>query len=141
MIRKALLDAGPLVAYLNARDRYHEWAVAQWKTIALPLITCDSVLSEACFVLRKIDGAPAAVAELVSRGVLRTDFDLNARADRVAQLLRKYASVPMSFADACLVCMSEALPRSRLLTCDSDFLVYTRSDRRRVPVIFPEPDR
>jgi len=44
----------------------------------------------------------------------------------VGQLLRRYQSVPMSLADACLVRMAEMHPDAFVLTLDSDF-GYTAS--------------
>lgn len=35
----------------------------------------------------------------------------------------RYASVPMSFADACLVRMSALLPNATIFTTDSDFRI------------------
>ncbi len=43
----------------------------------------------------------------------------------------KYADVPMSFADGCLVCMTEQT-ESTIFTLDSDFRVYRR--RRNQPL-------
>jgi predicted nucleic acid-binding protein len=51
--------------------------------------------------------------------------------------MRKYADVPMSFADACLVRMTELLPEPVLLTTDSDFQIYRRHSRRAVPCVLP----
>jgi predicted nucleic acid-binding protein len=51
--------------------------------------------------------------------------------------MQKYSDVPMSFADACLVRMSERLRDPVLLTTDSDFRVYRRQNRRTVPCILP----
>ncbi len=36
MKQNVLLDTGPLVAFLNGRDRYHDWAVLQLADIAPP---------------------------------------------------------------------------------------------------------
>ena len=47
MIGRVILDAGPLVALLNRRDRHHSWARDQWARISPPLITCEAVLAEA----------------------------------------------------------------------------------------------
>ncbi|WP_071783249.1 PIN domain-containing protein [Rubidibacter lacunae] len=52
MKRRSILDTGPLVALLNRRDRHHQWATLQWAEIEPPLLTCESVLSEALFLLR-----------------------------------------------------------------------------------------
>ena len=52
--------------------------------------------------------------------------------------MRKYASVPISLADSCLLRMTELLPENCLLTLDSDFSIYRRHDREPVPVVMPE---
>jgi predicted nucleic acid-binding protein len=51
--------------------------------------------------------------------------------------MKKFQSVPMSFADACLVRMSELEPRSRILALDSDFRVYRRNRRQAIPTVMP----
>jgi uncharacterized protein len=45
--------------------------------------------------------------------------------------------MPMSFADACLVRMSETLSNSTILTTDSDFRSYRRHGRQVVPCVTP----
>jgi predicted nucleic acid-binding protein len=75
MKRQVILDTGPLVAFLNGRDRCHEWAMLQWAQIDPPLLTCEAVLSEACFLLRGIEGGQAAVLELLRRGVVHLAFN------------------------------------------------------------------
>lgn len=44
----------------------------------------------------------------------------------------------MSFADACLVRMTELEPDSIVITLDSDFTVYRRNRRRAIPTIMPD---
>lgn len=51
--------------------------------------------------------------------------------------MTKYADVPMSFADACLVRMTEVMPDPTLLTTDADFRIYRRHERKAVPCIMP----
>jgi predicted nucleic acid-binding protein len=53
------------------------------------------------------------------------------------KLLEKYADVPMSFADACLVRMTETLNDPTLLTTDADFRIYRRHGRQVIPCVFP----
>ena len=52
----------------------------------------------------------------------------------ISKLMRKYADVPMSLADACLVRLSELFPEHRLLALDSDFRIYRRRRNAAVPV-------
>jgi predicted nucleic acid-binding protein len=74
---------------------------------------------------------------LLARQAVRIAFRLDEEHEQVARLMAKYADVPMSLADACLVRMSESNPRARILTLDSDFRVYRRSNRQVVPVVMP----
>ncbi len=55
----------------------------------------------------------------------------------VIALMRKYVDVPMSFADACLVRMTELLAEPIVLTTDSDFRIYRRHGRQAVPCVLP----
>ena len=74
---------------------------------------------------------------MISRRALIVRFNLDDNVEAVARFLQKYASVPMSFADACLVRMSETMADPLILTTDSDFRVYRRHSRQVVPVSCP----
>jgi predicted nucleic acid-binding protein len=137
MRARALLDTGPLVAFLDRRDRYHRWAMEQWDRIDPPLVTCEAVLSEACFLLRDLPGGAPAVLDLLVRGVLRVGFTVQGEAAAIRRLMGRYATVPMSLADACLVRMVEQHPGSRVLTLDHDFRLYRSHGRRVIPVMMP----
>jgi len=135
--RDTLLDAGPLVAFLDRRDDYHEWAREQFATLPPPLLTNEAVLAEACHLLRRVPGGAAAVVALHRSGALRASFSLADQAEPIERLLRKYESVPMSLADACLVRMSELRPQCHVLTIDADFRLYRRHGRRVIPTTMP----
>ena len=135
MARNVLVDAGFLVALLSRRDSHHQWAVTQAPVHALPWRTCEAVLSEA-FHLLGTRGAPGLSA-LLRRRALIAAFDLDNDVESVIKLLQKYADVPMSLADACLVRMSETLPDPIVLTTDSDFRIYRRHSRQIVPCKMP----
>lgn len=132
-----IVDTGPLVALLNRRERHHAWAAKIMDTIEPPIFTCDPVLSEACFLLQDMDGGPDAVMELVARGIVRSDFRVMAEVESVRALMKKFATVPMSLADACVVRMTELDQKSVVLTLDSDFKVYRRNKRQVVPTLMP----
>ncbi len=140
MISGVLLDTGPLVAALNRKDSQHQWARARLAEIAPPVLTCESVVTEACFLLRSVPGGSQNVLELVRRGELELPFRTAEHIESLMKLMKKYADVPMSFADACLVRMSELYPESVLLTLDSDFLLYRRNGRQVIPAwMAPQP--
>lgn len=132
-----IVDTGPLVALLSRREHHHAWARKVLDTIEPPIFTCDAVLSEACFLLQDAEGGHDAVLELVTRGIVRSDFRVTAEVDSLRALMKKFANVPMSLADACLVRMTELDQKSVVLTLDSDFGIYRRNRRQVVPTISP----
>jgi len=118
MRRRVLIDTGPLVASLDRRDSFHRWVTTELSTIAPPLLTCEAVISEACFLLQNVYPGANAVISLINTGIIRIPFRLEEEASRIGELLARYQSVPMSLADACLVRMAEQNPESALLTLD-----------------------
>lgn len=135
---RTLVDTGPIVALLIARDRHHLWARRVWGRFEPPLFTCEAVLSEAQFLVCRFGGNPSGVLEFVSRGVLRIEFEVQEKVNRLLQLQQTYRTLPMSLADACLVCMAEIEKRCRVMTTDSHFCVYRRNGRQLIPVLMPE---
>jgi|SRR5713101_3558910 len=135
MARNVLVDAGFVVALLSRRDSHHCWAVAQSPRFVPPWSTCEAVLSEA-FHLLEARGAPG-LSGLLRRQAVVVAFDLGNNLEPVLKLMQKYADVPMSLADACLVRMTETLADPILLTTDTDFRVYRRHSRQVVPYVMP----
>jgi uncharacterized protein len=137
-VTRVILDAGPLVALLSVRDERHAWAQDAIQRLEPPLSTCDPVITEACYLLRHTRRGVDGVLSLVARGLVKAEFQVAPEIENIRRLMAKYASVPMSLADACLVRMSELSPRAAVLTMDRDFRVYRRNGRQAVPVIMPE---
>lgn len=137
MKQGVLIDTGPLVAFLNRRDRFHDWTATQWNQIAAPMFTCEAVISESCYLLSGIKSANDRVMQLLQREILRISFVLGEHIDQVKKLLIKYQSLPMSLADACLVRMSELHSNSYVFTLDSDFNLYRKNGRQVIPSIMP----
>lgn len=132
-----LLDTGPFVAYLRPRDNYHNWALDQFRTLDPPFVTCEPALTGACFLVARVGRPPAQVLDMLQRGVVRIGLELQEELAAIQVLMRRYASVPMSLADACLVRLAEmtALP---ILTLDSDFAIYRAHGRRPLNLITPQ---
>ncbi|MFS0517394.1 type II toxin-antitoxin system VapC family toxin [Nostoc sp. UIC 10607] len=137
MRRRVLLDTGALVAFLQPQDRFHSWVVKELETIAKPLLTCEAVLSEACFLLRNIHNGQDIVMTLIELGNIEVPFRIQEEFESVKALMKLYQSVPMSFADACLVRMSENYSESMILTLDSDFHIYRKNRNEIIPIIIP----
>jgi uncharacterized protein len=135
MATSALVDAGFLVALLSHRDANHRWAAAQTPRLPPPWMTCEAVLSEASHLLGR-RGTPVLTSLLRRRAVV-CGYRFADDMDAVLKLLEKYADVPMSFADACLVRMTETINDPVLLTTDADFRIYRRLGRQVIPCVLP----
>lgn len=135
-----LLDTGPLVAYLYPKDSHHDWAVEQFATLDLPLVTCEPVVTEACFLVARNRQQPSRVLDFLRRGAIRIGFNLHDELAAVRTLMERYANVPMSLADACLVRLAE-MTRLPICTLDRDFEVYRAHGRRGLDLVMPPGGR
>ncbi len=134
MAATVLVDAGFLVALLSRRDTNHRWAAAEAARLPPPWSTCEAALSEAFHLLGR---GGQSLSALVRRGAIRCAYCFGDDADAVLRLLHKYSDVPMSFADACLVRMTETLNDPMLLTTDADFRIYRRHGRQTIRCVLP----
>jgi uncharacterized protein len=131
---KAIADTGFIVAFKNRSDAHHVWAVDVSRDLEAPVLTCESVLSEAAFHL----GSSEETVKLVAAGVLRVAFDCNQHIERLHELAVRYADRHPDLADLCLIRMSELYPKHTLLTVDEDdFRVYRRNKREAIPLLCP----
>jgi uncharacterized protein len=134
----ALLDTGPLVSFLASGLRHHVWAVEQWKRLRPPLLTCEPVLTEAAFLLKREGHEADALFALLERGVIRIALTVKDEQTDLRALMRRYRNRPMSLADACLVRLSEIHTAAEVFTLDSDFRIYRRHGNRVIPVLMPD---
>jgi len=133
--RNYIADSSALVALLSRDDQHHDWIAVQADALPWPWLTCEAALTETFHLLGE-RGAPR-LKDLLRHGAVVLSFDLGDQLAPVLDLMDKYADVPMSLADACLVRMSETLPDPVVLTTDADFRIYRRHSRQVVPCLLP----
>lgn len=133
-----VIDTGPIIALLDADEANHDWVVSTLEELRQPLLTCEAVLTEASFLLARVGADPSLVVSLVARGMLTVVSLFDEDANPIGRLVRRYASVPMSLADACLVRIAERTPNATVFTLDSDFRVYRQKGRRVIPLLIPD---
>ena len=133
--RSVIADSSALVALLSADDDHHAWIDSHLDSLPWPWLTCDAVLSEAFYLVG--DRGAAQLIVMLRRGVLKVGFSASGELRPVVALIEKYRDVPMSFADACIVRMTEILADSIVLTTDSDFRIYRRHSRHVIPCLMP----
>ena len=139
MAASLLLDTGPLVALLDASERRHEdcaQMLAGWQGT---VVTTEAVVTEAAYLLSSagVDGTLAL--RFCVRGGAAVNPWTDSRAQRAADLMTKYADIPMDYADATLVALAEELATPNVFTLDLKGFRTYRFRSRRAFRIFPEP--
>ncbi|MDQ3129428.1 MAG: pilus assembly protein [Acidobacteriota bacterium] len=135
---KIIADAATIVALIDKRDGFHQWTAAQAANLPLPFLTCEAVISECCYLLHHIYQGEQTVLAYLKKGILQIDFSLSNEIEAVQTLMRKYETVPMSLANACLVRMSELMDNSVVFTLDGDFHIYRKNGKKKIDLIVPE---
>ena len=133
-----IIDAGPLIAFLDKREHYHDFAMQQVKKLQAPFFTCESVLSETFFLLQRANVSQQSLLELLNTDKIKIAFSYARHVNRVHKIVENYANLPASFADACLVSMYEDTREAKIFTLDTDFTVYRTDGGDPLSLIHPD---
>jgi uncharacterized protein len=123
-MKPVILDTGVIVALLDRSETNHARCVDAIENLSQPLVTCEAVIAESCYLLRDLPGASEAVIANVEKGIFQIPFSITKSSAFVRQLLRKYRDRKIDLADACLIRIAEELDTPQILTLDSDFKIY-----------------
>lgn len=120
---KVLLDTGPLVAWLDKGDGDHVRTAAFFAGFEGRLLTTWPVLTEVCHLLpQHVVGR--FMRWVAAGGVEVQELPATAAAE-IADLMEKYADLPMDLADASLVWLAARMGIREVVTLDrADFGVY-----------------
>ena len=133
---RTLVDAGPLIGWLNASDQWHRWSVATLSAIRGPLHTSEIVLGEACWHLGGNTQPAQALLSMVRLGAIQLLCPWPEHLLRTQELMATYER--MDAADASLVVLSELHRKAKVISTDQrDFSIYRRFGNQPLPVILP----
>lgn len=131
------MDAGPLVALIDADDQHHRRCRVALKSIGGPLVTVWPPFTEAMYLLGDLPKGQEALWEMVARQALHLLPLDQEDVPRIRELMRKYADRQMDLADAALIRVAEREGIRKIFTVDrKDFSVYRLHGRTR-PAIVP----
>ena len=123
-VEKALCDAGPLVALADRFDSSHAKCRDAFGQFGGNLVTTWPVLTEAFHFLDEPSTRDFLWNLILRPAVEIVDICVD-DLSRIRALMTQYASLPMDFADACLVVAAERHRLCRIFTLDRrDFLLY-----------------
>lgn len=134
-MKPVLIDTSVIVALLDRSEAKHKHCVSVMNDLHNPLVTCEAVIAESCYLLRKCSRAGEVILANISQGVFLIPFRLVDRVPQVSTLLKRYSSVPMALADGCLVDMANQLTTGEILTLDRDFEVYRWQKNKRFEIL------
>lgn len=132
-----LADTGPLVALFNRNDAHHGWALARFQEFREPLHTSEPILTESLHLLRRVPGGIGKLLTLWERDLLLIAISAEREKPALLTLMHRYADIPVSFADASLIRLTELHPRCKVWTLDADFHIYRRNNRQTIPLLTP----
>jgi uncharacterized protein len=73
-MKPVLLDTGFIVALLDRSESFHKICARTIREVEVPLVTCEAVITESCYLLRSLSGASEAVIENIAAGISRFLF-------------------------------------------------------------------
>lgn len=130
-MKNILIDAGPIIALFNYKDRYHKKAVEFLRNSTDRLVTTWPVITEVSHMLDFSVEAQIDFLKWIERGALRiADVEIS-DLPRIVELTQNYSNVPMDLADSSLIIMAERFGINEILTIDSDYYIY-RTDRKEM---------
>jgi uncharacterized protein len=134
----ALIDSGPMIALFNARDMYHQQALAFMKSCRFQLMTTLASVTEVVYTLGRSQSAQQDYLEWILRGAVRiADIELE-DLYQIRELMRKYADRPMDFTDATLIAVAQRDDIMHIASFDSDFDIYRTKAKKKLVNVFRE---
>lgn len=117
-----VVDTGPLVALMDNDDDHHARCVEWFRTVRVPLLIPAPVLTEVCWLLDRNRGSKAEALFLRALADPRGPLTLSPTTDeellRIAELVERYADLPLGAVDASVVALAERLGISEVATID-----------------------
>jgi predicted nucleic acid-binding protein len=128
---RAIVDAGPLVALLNAKDVAHSACSEAVVNLAKPLASSWAVLAEAAWLLRNTHDGLQRLMRLVSDGIVECPPLDAAAADWIADHAQRYADLKPQLADLTLLYLAQQANINLVFTLDRrDFQVFRNRENK-----------
>ena len=133
----AILDTGPWVALIDRSESRHTECVQWLKNFSGRLYSTEAVLTEVLYILNFSIIARCAALDFVLKSVVEIVPSSTASLKKTRNLIKKYADLPMDFADATIVCLANETGMQNIVTFDQkDFSIY-RLPKKKSFTIMP----
>ena len=135
-MKRCLIDAGPLIALFDKDDKFHGPIKEFLKKYEGRLYTTWPVITEVLHMLDFSVNTQTDFLKWIRRGALDVKQINIEDISRIIDLSEKYSDVPMDFADASLIIVSELENIKEIISIDSDFYIYRNIRNEYVKNIF-----
>ncbi len=132
-----IIDTGPIVAYLDARDDLHDVITQFIGSFKGQFITTLPVITEAMWMLRTDHRVQNELSLILARELIKIENLTPSDFTFISEVNEKYRTLPADFADLTLLAISKRLEVAEIFTLDSEFDIYRRSKNRRFIRIDP----
>ena len=123
-MKPVLLDTGMIVALLDPTDSFYARCSDAMADVGAPLVTCETVIAESCYLLRDVEGAAEAILHSVATREFLIPISLADAAVPVRRIMAKYRDRNIDLADAFLIHLADEFSAGDILTVDRDFRIY-----------------
>ncbi len=135
-MKRCLIDAGPLIALFDNDDKFHIPVKEFLMKYEGRLYTTWPVITEVLHMLDFSVGTQIDFLKWISLGAIEVKQIDVSDISRIIDLSEKYSDVPMDFADASLIIISELEDIKEMISIDSDFYIYRNIRNEYVKNIF-----
>ena len=131
-----ILDTGPWVALIDRSEARHSACVNWFKEFSGNIYSTEAVLTEVLYLLNFSIIAQSAAIDFVLKSVIDIIHSNMQSLHKTKRLMKKYADLPMDYADATLVCLAEDAGIRNIATFDQkDFTIYTLPGRKKFNLV------
>ena len=138
LMKRSLIDAGPMIALFDKDDQYHIKIMDLIESYQGELFTTWPVVTETVYMLDFNQAVQIDFLTWIKRGAVEIIDLNNSDLVRIIELAKKYSDVPMDLADATLIVASEELNIENIISIDPDFYIYRNIPEEYLRNIFKE---
>lgn len=124
MLKKVIIDSGPLIALFDKDDHYHKQALDFIRNFKGELVSNYAVITEVTHLIDFNVQVQIDFLRWAGNGGITIADITGEDLQRIISLTEKYADLPMDFADASLVVLGERMDIREVVSVDRDFCIY-----------------
>ena len=132
----AILDTGPWVALIDRSESRHTECVQWLKNFSGRLYSTEAVLNEVLYILNFSITAQCAALDFVLESIVEIVPSSTDSLKKTKNMMKKYADLPMDYADATIVCLATETRMQNVVTFDrKDFAIYKLSKNQSFTIM------